>query len=55
MKRFDNETRDEALKEIIKPITGTTEKKSIIEELAEIPEEELAKLLELYRAQKAAE
>lgn len=55
MKRFDNETKDEALKEIIKPITGTTEKKSIIEELAEIPEEELAKLLELYRAQKAAE
>ena len=52
MRRFDTESKDEALKEIFKPITESRGQKSIAEQLAEIPEKDLAKLLEEYRKKK---
>lgn len=51
MKRFDTASKDEALKEIFKPVVDHKGQKPIIEQLAELPEEELAKLLETYRQQ----
>ena len=52
MRRFDTESKDEALKEIFKPITESRGQKSVAEQLAEIPEKDLAKLLEEYRKKK---
>ena len=44
--------RNEALKEIFKPITKTMGRKTAAELLADIPEEDLVKLLEAYRKKK---
>lgn len=52
MRRFDTESKDEALKEIFKPITKAKERKTAAELLTEIPEEDLVKLLEAYRKKK---
>ena len=52
MRRFDTEAKDEALKEIFKPITEAKERKTAAEQLAEIPEEDLVMLLEAYRKKK---
>ncbi len=52
LRRFDTESKDEALKDIFKPITESTGHKSVAEQLAEIPEEDLSMLLNMYRKQK---
>ena len=52
MKRFNTATKDEALKEIVMKITEAKEQKTVTEQLAEIPEEDLVKLLESYRKKK---
>jgi len=54
MRRFDTEAKDEALREIFKPISSTgLHKQELMKELESLPEEELSKLLESYRQQKS--
>jgi Arc/MetJ family transcription regulator len=52
MKRFDTASKDEALKEIIKPLTRKPAKRSLAEQLAEIPEAELRAFLKAYNKKK---
>lgn len=52
MKRFDTASKDEALKEIIKPLTGKPAKRSLAEQLAEIPEADLRAFLKEYNKKK---
>lgn len=54
MKRFNTEAKDEALKEIFKPISIAGQRKQeLIEQIGELSEEELHNLMELYRQQKS--
>lgn len=53
MRRFDTETKDEALKEIFKPISPAGQRKQdLLEQLGKLSEDELASLVESIQQQK---
>ena len=54
MRRFDTEAKDEALKEIFKPISSPSQRKQdLLEQLGKLSEDELASLVESIQQQKA--
>lgn len=54
MGRFSTDARDEALREIFKPLAPEmVHKRDLLKQLAELPEEDLAAMLEEYRRKKA--
>ena len=50
MGRFSTDARDEAMKEIFRPLAPEMMRKNdLLKQLAELPEEDLAAILEEYR------
>ena len=53
MGRFSTDARDEAMKEIFRPLAPEMMRKNdLLKQLAELPEEDLAAILEEYRRKK---